>query len=354
MINLSDVLEKYPKKSFRETFDEKVEVLKWMRITKEQICAKRQEFSLIFGYDNNVKGLKDVLSNYDGEIDDLIMLRVVFHFSKISDLNSYLDELEFWNSKDIDSIFQKFSNKIKNYWYYKQLYLYTKLNDNLENPITIRTFIEELIFEVKILINSFYIDLKEIGSINKDIEKIKETCGLIKWAEILDSYAKEFKDRSDDYKNEAEKWKKWLIGSFIGFAIVFWLLIFINLIDVDLIKYLARDLSVGWYLYISVIIIKASIIIAIIQIIRFYYRNYNATKHLYQQSLHKYDVLKSLRGIYNTLDEENKEARDELIKTWAIIAFQNIESGYITTKEWAGNADSGLSIVSSILWKNNK
>ena len=62
--------------------------------------------------------------------------------------------------------------------------------------------------------------------------------------------------------------------------------------------------------------------------------------------------MRALVGIYKTIDPENKAARDELIKTGALTAFQNIESGYITTKEGAGNADAGLyAVINGVLRK---
>lgn len=182
---------------------------------------------------------------------------------------------------------------------------------------------------------------QKIADADTAIDNIKKTSEIISGAEVLSTYAGEFKSRADKYGIEADKWVKKLFISYLVLACVIVTLLFINLFNVDFFKkYLSEEtLHFG---YAAIVFIKIIIIAIIIQLVRFFSRNYNANKHLETQSLHKYDVLKSLQGVYNTLDEDEKEARSELIKTGAITAFQNTESGYITTKEGAGGSDAGV------------
>lgn len=190
-----------------------------------------------------------------------------------------------------------------------------------------------------------------INTANSNLEKIKETSELISGAEVLVTYAKEFKGRAVEFKEEAYKWQKKLYVGFLSLSVVVVFFFYANIIvSTEILQeYLSEEIV--YYGYISIIAIKVIILIGIIQIIRFFYRNYNANKHLENQTLHKYDVLRALQGVYNTIDSENKTARDELIKTGALTAFQNTESGYITTKEGAGNTDAGLAAAISSFFR---
>ena len=190
-----------------------------------------------------------------------------------------------------------------------------------------------------------------IKTANTNLERIKETSELISGAEVLATYAQEFKVRADKYRTEAENWQKKLYTGFLGLSVVVVFFFYTNtIVSTEILQeYLSEEIA--GYGYISIIAIKVIILIGLIQIVRFFYRNYNANKHLENQTLHKYDVLRALQGVYNTIDSENKTARDELIKTGALTAFQNTESGYITTKEGAGNTDAGILAVIGSMFK---
>ncbi len=202
-----------------------------------------------------------------------------------------------------------------------------------------------------------YADLKEIISeIEKriedakhDLDEIQNLNEFISGEKVLQVYAEEFKIRADEYKKEADRWQIKLYWSFFVLGVVIISFLFVNIIDFSfLTKYLSEDIKD--YGYFAIIFTKIILVIGLIQVTRFGYRNYNANKHLENQSLHKYDVLRALQGVYNTISNENKDARDELIKTGALTAFQTVESGYITTKEGAGSSDAGLyAAISGIL-----
>jgi amino acid transporter len=190
---------------------------------------------------------------------------------------------------------------------------------------------------------------ERVEQANENLENIQNLSEFISGEKVLQVYAKEFKGRANNYDVEANKWMKKLYWSFGILGLIVISFLFINMINIDFLKkYLSEE--VRHYGYFAIIFIKVIIIVGLIQVTRFFYRNYNANKHLASQSLHKYDVLRALQGVYNTID--SKDSRDELIKAGALTAFQNIESGYITTKEGAGNTDAGLyAAIGSILRK---
>ena len=193
---------------------------------------------------------------------------------------------------------------------------------------------------------------KKIDDARLHIENIEQTSDSISEARVLAVYAKEFKKRAKRYNATAYRWKRGLYWSFGIFAFVFALLLMVPVVDFDYFtRYLSPELKK--YGYFAIVIIKVLILLGFLQIIRFYFRNYNANKHLESEALHKYDVLRSLQGVHNTIDVSNKEKRDELIRAGALIAFQGSESGYITTKEGAGNVDAGIySAIEKILNKS--
>ena len=189
-MNILDALKVYPEKSFQETLDEKLEFLK-SKISKEQIDSKRNDVKRIFfQYDDYVKELKYILSNYDGEIDDFTIRRATFHFHNIWELNSYLDKLNYWNNQDINFIFYEFFKATKRDWYYLH---------KIVEAMRKKTYIEELTFEVKVLINSFSnIDLEK--AIEKEKEKIKDAIKI----------ANDLVDNKEKYEDAAKKAENWI------------------------------------------------------------------------------------------------------------------------------------------------
>lgn len=251
---------------------------------------------------------------------------------KISSLNNVLNNPQTYDidNEEHQSLYNRLLKEISSAY---TVYLYDKKGKYSE--------LKSSIDEIK----------NKIIESENDLENIKKTSELISGARVLDQYSKEFETRAENYEAEAEKWRSKLYTSFIFLSIVLVAFIFCSFLDFDYIKkYLSEDIA--YYGYIASILIKITILVGIVQLTRFFNRNYNANKHLASQSLHKYDVLRSLQGVYNTIDIENKDARDELIKTGALTAFQNIESGYITTKEGAGGSDASMfSIINEIFKK---
>lgn len=190
-----------------------------------------------------------------------------------------------------------------------------------------------------------------IAEANKDIDHIKKTSELIGGAKVLQEYANTFDTRANNLRdNEASAWEKYLYWSFGITAIIISSFFIAPFFRIDWFGFLPEDLKYLQYISFIAVIVRILVFIALIQIIRFCYRNYNAAKHLEHQNRHKSDVLNALFAVHQTIKDEN--AKDELIKTGALIAFQTTESGYITTKEGAGNADAGLyTIISGFLKK---
>lgn len=180
-----------------------------------------------------------------------------------------------------------------------------------------------------------------IAAANKDIDHIKQTSELIGGAKVLQEYANKFNERANDLRdNDADIWEKYLYASFIVTAVVISVLLVVPLFKIDWFGFLPEDIKYLQYISFVAVALRILVFVALIQIIRFCYRNYNAAKHLEHQARHKSDVLNALFAIHQTIQDD--KAKDELIKSGALIAFQTTESGYITTKEGAGNADAGL------------
>ncbi len=184
-----------------------------------------------------------------------------------------------------------------------------------------------------------------------DIANIEKVSKAISGEKVLSVYALEFEERAKTYDSQAARWQKMLIGSYLMVAIIVVLSFGWNVTDTKfIVNHISGDLKD--HLQIGLLVFKALMLLGAVQLSRFFSRNYNACKHLNTQTLHKHDVLRALEGVYKTLSVDNVAARDELIKTGAIIAFQNIESGYLTVKEGAGDADAYTStLLTSILKK---
>ncbi len=190
----------------------------------------------------------------------------------------------------------------------------------------------------------------KVDDAQSDIDHIKGISESLSGEEILNVYANEFETRSKKYETISEGWRNKLYISFVVGSLFIISLFFISIVDVDyLAEYFASDITFS--IYALTISIKLMFALGIIQGIRFFNRNYNANKHLEYQSLHKRDVLKALVGVYKNIDDTNM--KDELLRSGALIAFQNTESGFISKKEGAGNtSDNAVSILNTILTKN--
>lgn len=309
--------------------------------------AREAPFSIIeFMQFTQLKEHLGSMSN-SGNLSDLEK----FVFSSLNDDKfqseyKYIEEV--MSRKGLSSVWNNIGyysqeNSGSNYYQYQELLVeisnsysaYLSRNKNLY---------QELKYEYTLLKN-------EIIKSKKDIEYIQKSKDFITGAEILMNNAEVFKTRSSEYKEQAKNWEHKLILSFVVFATVVIFLFFSNFIDSSYILKNSSD-DIKYFGYPMIIAFKAIILLTIVQLIRFFHKNYNANKHLENQTKHKSDVLETLFCIYKTMGSEDQSARNELIKTGALIAFQNVESGYITTKEGAGNADASVfSTIAGIMTK---
>ena len=173
----------------------------------------------------------------------------------------------------------------------------------------------------------------KIQEADAEIRKLKSVTQLIGKDDLLPAYSQMFKDEAEKHEEQSKKWGKyllWAIGGLAGIiALAYWVDIPDDIIPAD--GLLAGDTAVSAI----VLTIKASIIVAWIQVIRFIHKKYFALCHLHQMAEHKSQTLKSMQAIYvNTDDEEMSKA---LLLAGAIEVFRTYETGYLSRKEGAGS-----------------
>ena len=184
---------------------------------------------------------------------------------------------------------------------------------------------------------------------NKDIRRINEFTTFLGGESVLNVYAKLFKRRASHYNRIAHSWYKKLQWSFIVGGLFLILIFFVNFFPEQVIESISAS-DLGFNAVAVSIAIKILVLLAIVQLIRFYSKNYNAYKHLEQQALHRSDMLQALLGIHRTVSDES--IKDELLRSGALIAFQSYETGFISRKEGAGsNAEADSLLLSSLLNK---
>ena len=180
------------------------------------------------------------------------------------------------------------------------------------------------------------------------IEDINRVASILSGAEILEAYAKDFDNQAMKHQKNSANWLKYLIFSVVGLVVIVALLMFVQISNLPNIRnWLADDIKSIGTLNTIALVIKASVIMAYIQIPLFIRKNYFAEKHLEQSSIHRRNVLKALHAVYKTIS--NQEEKDKIITVGATIAFSEPESGFITRKEGAGgddNLEAILKIVS--------
>ena len=183
-----------------------------------------------------------------------------------------------------------------------------------------------------------------IGKIQSNIDRIDQTAKLISGASILAEYAKDFKNEADIHNSQSSLWLRWLIISVIGFFLILCIVFFVEMRELPILRQiLSEDIKSSDYFNILSISVKIAIIFAYIQIPSFLKRNYFAERHLQQVSLHRKNVLRSLHAVYNTIDDQIE--KDKIITIGATIAFSESETGFITTKEGAGEEDVTPSLL---------
>ncbi len=158
---MNNWLDEYPEKSFEVLFLEKESALEAIWTPKEQIKRKREELAKIFQYDSQLIELKHKLEQHEWEANPFIVDRAKFHFWTLVKLNSWLDNLNFSNPQDINTIFQNFSSNINNAGYFNSV----NLNASWRNIPLEKVALDEFILEVNYIINDIssnsYIEYKD-------------------------------------------------------------------------------------------------------------------------------------------------------------------------------------------------
>lgn len=187
----------------------------------------------------------------------------------------------------------------------------------------------------------------QIQESEERIEDINRVASILSGAEILEAYAKDFDKQAMKHQENSASWLKYLISSVIGLVVIVALLLFVQISNFPTVKdWLADDIKSMGMLNTVALVIKASVIMAYIQIPLFIRKNYFAEKHLEQSSIHRRNVLRALHAVYKTIN--NPEEKDKIITVGATIAFSEPESGFITRKEGAGGDDNLEAILKII------
>jgi len=167
----SEWLSSFPKISFKETWKDRIEIIRSLKIPNDQIKQKEEEYSLLFDYDYLLSDLKNILTeNIDLEIDDRLWIKITFHINQINSLVTQMNNLNL-NQKSFVQIIKNFIN------YITQNRLLNNLTLNVNNVNTIQSpilLIENYIFDIKDILlnfNSDDLDLKEIKKLRKEIEE---------------------------------------------------------------------------------------------------------------------------------------------------------------------------------------
>jgi hypothetical protein len=181
------------------------------------------------------------------------------------------------------------------------------------------------------------------------LQAIEEAAEFIGGATILVEYSKAFNKTSGQHKIKAktELWRYFI--SLFGFVSITWLVFFVSIAELPIIKNLLAEDITSLPLYLGVFALKAFILVFAYQITQFFRKNYGAEKHLEEVYRHRADVLQSLHAVYNALND--KEERDRILSAGALFAYERGETGYISTKEGAGSSGEGMieGIIAGVL-----
>lgn len=190
----SEIIAKYPNKSFREVFDEKVKILRSIGTPEQNIKAKKTEYKKIFNYDDSVLNLKSAVENCKiDEMDDQISSRIIFHFSKINDFILWVDDLNLSDKENVGNIFKRFDVKLRGGGFIENMIV--RAARGVEVSIG-KTVIDMHIEEIKNLSRDLL-----VYDVENDMSKIKEAVNVA-------SNLIENKENFEKAITTAENWRK--------------------------------------------------------------------------------------------------------------------------------------------------
>ncbi len=192
--------------------------------------------------------------------------------------------------------------------------------------------------EIAKLISEAKAQSKSIKKTAEEVEQIKNKADKTLAQKVESSYGKVFIKRSEEHKNAAAGWLKWMAFAVTAYVILAAFLLYeifghneSTFTKVELFKAIVKLAALGAGLY-------------VIQILN---RNYVAHKHLEIVNEHRGTVF----SVINDLTEapDNKEIKDALIAYGAMTIFDAGETGYISRNYGAGSDDSSSTILNNLL-----
>ncbi len=191
---------------------------------------------------------------------------------------------------------------------------------------------------------------KNFDSISQQIDKGREKLNAIEaaatyigGATILVKYAESFKTSAETHGTNAQIQQHHYFISLLALATIGAAIFFVSFAEFRVVQNVLADDIKGLPFNTAIFALKAALLIFVYQVTQHFRKNYGAEMHLQEVYLHRSNVLQSLHAVYNSIKDENE--RDKILSAGALIAYERGETGYITTKEGAGNTDGMLESV---------
>ncbi len=181
-------------------------------------------------------------------------------------------------------------------------------------------------------------ELAEIRKVRREIEKsYKEVqeAATIAGDVASTATAKSFDDQAAEHKEDAKKWFKGIIG-FAFISIIIALTVTYQVIREILSKKTIVDNA-------EASLFKLAIIAFLYLGFRFLFKNYSAHKHLYTTNKHRANVLKAMEAFRTSATDD--PTKNSVLLAAVGAAFSFGETGFITTKEGAGDDGDIMDIV---------
>ncbi len=167
-------------------------------------------------------------------------------------------------------------------------------------------------------------------------------------AKTLPAYASVYEEDEKVNDKEVRKWQRFLVVSYIALGALIVMAFFVSLADVPVIEsHLSSDVRTKYDA--GFLAFKAILIFIAYQLVRYFSRNLFAHKHIAYMSGHRKNILNSLQAIHSSV--QNQDLKDKILAMGAASAFSAGESGFLTTREGAGEDESILNNVLGVIQK---
>src|SRR3989339_2192883 len=109
----AELLSQIPRVSFSETFNDHEKALLRSGVVQSQISEKRSVYRSFFQFDEAAGKAKSYFEqNPNVELNDYEFRRFGFLFDQLKSITSALNQLNFVNSTDLNSVFERFQTYI--------------------------------------------------------------------------------------------------------------------------------------------------------------------------------------------------------------------------------------------------